>query len=231
MKTSKTANKHSLRPLSFEEFKSLKRGDTVFVGCDGSFYLSRVCDAPFYNCDADEPGWEVDTNNGFCDQYSVYRLKDEANIETAWNDNDIITITRRQIRDVIDYVTALLEAIDVDDPTEFDEGYDTIIEPLVKLAYAEKACSLTLPCEVGTDIFFIHDTCNEEGIEGMTISEGKIVSFSKDAECLWAYARYNTGLTYWHLAKDFGETIFFSREEAKKALNSIQTKNNKTKEI
>ena len=75
------------------------------------------------------------------------------------------------------------------------------------------------PCNVGHKVFYFFETCDEQGKEKTRISEGVVVSFSLQEEGLWAYVRYKSGLTYWHIVdKDFGKTVFLTREEAAKAL-------------
>jgi hypothetical protein len=75
------------------------------------------------------------------------------------------------------------------------------------------------PCKVGNKAFYFFETCDEQGKEKTRISEGVVVSFSLQEEGLWAYVRYKSGLTYWHIVdKDFGKTVFLTREEAEKAL-------------
>lgn len=69
--------------------------------------------------------------------------------------NNTITLQKSQIRAVIDFIGSLMEALDVDNPTEFKtaesaknrgcpvlqcredvtEGYEAFVEPLVKVAY------------------------------------------------------------------------------------------------
>ena len=61
-----------LMKITHDEFCNLKPGDIVWVRCGRRMYESEVLRAPFYNEDADEPDWEVETNNGFCDEYSLY---------------------------------------------------------------------------------------------------------------------------------------------------------------
>lgn len=61
-----------IREITNEEFHNLKVGDIVFVKCCGEVFESKVVGKPFYNSDADEPDWEVETNNGFCDMYSLF---------------------------------------------------------------------------------------------------------------------------------------------------------------
>lgn len=61
-----------IRDITFDEFQNLKVGDIVFVKCGEDILESEVIQTPFYNYDADETGWEVETTNGFCDHYSLY---------------------------------------------------------------------------------------------------------------------------------------------------------------
>lgn len=61
-----------MKRITHEEFHNLKVGDIVFIKCGRRFYESKIAEEPFYNSDADEPGWEVATDNGFCDEYSLY---------------------------------------------------------------------------------------------------------------------------------------------------------------
>lgn len=66
--------------LTFEEAKALKVGDKVKVGlkagADGSmvYYDATVVRPLFWNSDADEPDWEVETTFAFVDVYSMYKV-------------------------------------------------------------------------------------------------------------------------------------------------------------
>lgn len=62
------------RRLSHEEFLRLRKGDTVFIKVGDDMYQAEVLGKPFYNCDAGGPDWEVETDNGFCDESSLYIL-------------------------------------------------------------------------------------------------------------------------------------------------------------
>lgn len=66
----------NIRAITHEEFCNLKVGDTVFVKCGGHTFQSKITQAPCYNSDADEPDWEVETTNGFCDECSLYVRED-----------------------------------------------------------------------------------------------------------------------------------------------------------
>lgn len=65
----------NIRSITHKEFSKLKTGDVIFVKIGSRLYKSEVLSAPFYNFDADEPDWEVETTNGYCDEYSLYVYK------------------------------------------------------------------------------------------------------------------------------------------------------------
>lgn len=62
----------NIRRISYKEFHELKCGDIVFVKCGTHTFKSKVIREAFYNYDANEPDWEVETTNGYCDMYSLY---------------------------------------------------------------------------------------------------------------------------------------------------------------
>jgi hypothetical protein len=75
------------------------------------------------------------------------------------------------------------------------------------------------PCKVGQTVFFYTCVCDKEGEVKFDIFDGEVISFALQKEGLLAYCHYKCGLTYWHLVKkDFGKTVFLTREEAEKAL-------------
>ena len=75
------------------------------------------------------------------------------------------------------------------------------------------------PCKVEQTVFFYTCVCDEEDEERFDILEGEVVSFILRRQGLWAYCHYKCGLTYWHLVeKDFGKTVFLTREEAEAKL-------------
>ena len=71
------------------------------------------------------------------------------------------------------------------------------------------------PCKVGDMVYYLHEICDENGEERLDISTGKCEGISIQKDGLWIYCRYEDGLTYWHKND---ESVFFSREEAIKAL-------------
>lgn len=62
----------NLREITHKEFHNLKAGNIVYVNINGQTVKSKVVNEPFYNADADDPDWEVETTNGFCDEYSLW---------------------------------------------------------------------------------------------------------------------------------------------------------------
>ena len=71
-KHQKLGHRINYRPVTEEEFRNLKEGDTIFVGNANMAYASKVVRPCFWNADADEPSREIETDNGFCDQYSTF---------------------------------------------------------------------------------------------------------------------------------------------------------------
>ena len=65
------AERYGIKEIEWKDFLNLKENDIVYVVVEDKVYKSRVVRKPFYNADADEPDWEVETTNGFCDVYSL----------------------------------------------------------------------------------------------------------------------------------------------------------------
>ena len=63
--------KDSLTLISFNDFFALDKGDTVFIKVCDELLESKVLGKPFWNSDADDPDWEIETSNGFSDMYSL----------------------------------------------------------------------------------------------------------------------------------------------------------------
>lgn len=59
------------RQITFDEFMNLRPGDTVYILVGAIRYKSKVVRGAFYNADADEPDFEIETTNGFADVDSV----------------------------------------------------------------------------------------------------------------------------------------------------------------
>lgn len=63
-----------VKHLDLREANALKVGDKVLVYCGVSgLKPATVTREMFWNSDADEPAWEIETTNGFVDGFSVYQ--------------------------------------------------------------------------------------------------------------------------------------------------------------
>ena len=66
--------------MDFNEIKELEVGDEIAICIymdlpnKVEFINATVVRPLFWNSDADEPDWEVETNNGFVDTYSIYGI-------------------------------------------------------------------------------------------------------------------------------------------------------------
>ncbi len=76
-----TTTGYAFRQLEPSEVRDLEVGEEVCIGVysekeDGKRQLelipSVVTKTAYYNSDCDEPGWEIETNNGVTDLYSLY---------------------------------------------------------------------------------------------------------------------------------------------------------------
>lgn len=80
MMTLQTEKGYTIRQLSVDEVNELKKGDSVVVCTCFDPPRKLVLDDAivvrpiFMNFDADEPGYEVETNIGFFDKYSFFEV-------------------------------------------------------------------------------------------------------------------------------------------------------------
>ena len=86
----------------------------------------------------------------------------------------------------------------------------------------EQGLLVELPCKVGAEIFFIYDCCSAEGKECIACDKGCVHSITHQEDGIWIYARYESGLTYWHKEEDFGKTVFLTKAEAEKRLAELR---------
>ena len=84
--------------------------------------------------------------------------------------------------------------------------------------------AVELPYEVGSTVYIIHETDEEDKINPW-IDAGRIVSFSIDVK-LWIYVRYNNGLTMWYTKDSFDKEVSITFEAAEARLKEIKEKNN-----
>lgn len=81
MRTDFYTNTHSFRRMEFHEIKELEVGDEIHIGIEDfpnkvEFVKVEVIQPLFWNSNANEPDWEVETTNGFVDVYSIYEVKE-----------------------------------------------------------------------------------------------------------------------------------------------------------
>ena len=73
-------NTHGFRKMEFSEIKQLEVGDEISICVcykpphKAEFIPATVVRPLFWNSDADEPGWEIETDNGFTDVYSIWEV-------------------------------------------------------------------------------------------------------------------------------------------------------------
>lgn len=73
---------HSFRQMEYSEIKELEIGEKIAICINNNppkkmeFVEATVVLPMFWNSDADEPNWEVETTNGFVDIYSIYEIKE-----------------------------------------------------------------------------------------------------------------------------------------------------------
>lgn len=78
------------------------------------------------------------------------------------------------------------------------------------------------PCKVGDKAYHLTGIDTRKELDLTDIFEGKVCSISKQEDGIWIYCRYNNGLTYWYTERDIGRKLFFTREEAEKALEETR---------
>ena len=86
--------------------------------------------------------------------------------------------------------------------------------------FSDRSAWVKLPCKVGTTVFFVR-----EQTDGKELDIGKISSFGIDGDNVtWIFVRYESDLFYWwHPITDLNNTVFFSREKAKQALEERES--------
>ena len=75
-------NNHTFRQMEYSEIKQLEVGEEIVICINNDiprkmeFVTATVVRPMFWNSDADEPDWEVETTNGFVDVYSIYEVRE-----------------------------------------------------------------------------------------------------------------------------------------------------------
>lgn len=95
---------------------------------------------------------------------------------------------------------------------EIVEDVSLIIEKM------ENQTLIELPCKVGDKAYHLTSIDTLEELELAEIFDGEVCSISKDEKTLWIFAHYDNGLNFWYAERDIGRRLFFTKEEAEKAL-------------
>ena len=74
------------------------------------------------------------------------------------------------------------------------------------------------PCKVGDTMYYLTTVDTEKELNVTDIFCGTVQTVGFDGKNIWVSVKYKNGLYYSHTAKDFGKTVFLTKEEAEKAL-------------
>lgn len=64
--------KQGYRMVTLSEFREIKTGDKIVCRIGNRYITQTATSDAFYNYNADDPDWEVETENGFFCWDSVY---------------------------------------------------------------------------------------------------------------------------------------------------------------
>ena len=73
------------------------------------------------------------------------------------------------------------------------------------------------PCKVGDKAYHLTSVDALDELNVAAIFEGNISSVSMEDK-VWIFCRYDNGLSFWYTTRNIGRNLFFTREEAEKAL-------------
>lgn len=103
----------------------------------------------------------------------------------------------------------LLSGYSIDTPVDVEYVADHLLTNNV----------IVLPCKVGQTVYFVYETENET----MFVDKGKVEGFSFDENGVWFRAIYEHLSSYWHTALSIGDTVFFTKKDAEKALKERES--------
>lgn len=101
-----------------------------------------------------------------------------------------------------------------DIPTDADK-LDFLTSECQHFVDADKM--VKLPCKAGTAVYSVTGEDDEAFVD-----EGYVASFAVEQNMVEVYVRYESGLTYWFSVEDIGKRVFYSYEEAEKALKELR---------
>lgn len=74
------------------------------------------------------------------------------------------------------------------------------------------------PCKVGDTVYYLTTVDTEKELNVNEIFCGTAQAVGFDGKNIFIAVKYTNGLFYYHVSKNFGKTVFLSRELAEKAL-------------
>lgn len=112
--------------ITQEEFNALKKNDVIYILCAGVYCRSTVRRKPFYNTDTNPHQWEVETNNGFSDMYSIYTPLKKPRFNSPFIDDsekmlDFLYLSKEDFLESYSYLT--------------EEEYNATVDAVLKLIY------------------------------------------------------------------------------------------------
>lgn len=87
--------------------------------------------------------------------------------------------------------------------------------------YKDKSLFVELPCKVGDKAYYLTSIDTLDELNVIEIFEGKVCSISNDENILWIFCRYDNGLGFWHMERNIGKNLFFTKEEAERKLKEV----------
>lgn len=77
---------------------------------------------------------------------------------------------------------------------------------------------IVAPCKVGDKVYYLTTVDTETELNVAEIFCGTVQAISFGGKNIWLSAKYTNGLFYCHTSKDFGKTVFLTKEEAEAKL-------------
>ena len=84
------------------------------------------------------------------------------------------------------------------------------------------------PCKVGDTVYFIYETCDEEGINGCVL-DCKVEQLGIDSKSAWYQLKLPLGvkLSGYFRNNTLGKTVFLTKEEAERELKALKEREDK----
>jgi hypothetical protein len=95
------------------------------------------------------------------------------------------------------------------------EWWGEAVERLADYLLAEGV--IVPPCKAGDKAYHLTSIDTLDELNVAEIFEGKVSTVSIEDK-FWIFCRYDNGLNFWYTEKEIGRSLFFTKEEAEKAL-------------